>query len=504
MISLFSVILLIFGGLLLYGPLKIRSKYSEVLLVGFVMIAFWVTRAYLHIERILYVGMWVLYFFVLYKLFRKKSIYAPIFLLCCGALKYKLPLLFGFEARLFQAGILFCLGLSMLDYVIRPKSKHYDRLIWYGILIYYVLMLFSVLLRGKFDRLPTMIYVMINQSLLFFVTIQCIKDERDAQTLLKGVFFAVCLMGALGVIGYLVNDPWWGQQVYDNPKILEARNPSLPYEMQVRLSGQWEGRVSSTASNANALGATMVMCFPIGIYLWFSAGSFRGKLLIAGALGILVSSLFLSGSRTAFVAGSIMFLTLTVSLMHDKKRKIGLPKYLFGIGVAIFIILIVAFNSYLSSHTYQRFARIQSISDFYDAGNRTVRWKREISRLDKTYLLIGRGVPGSQGAKGAHSNYIGIIYAGGFFALVAFLVFFVRALRNSLRLEDRLMGLCFFALLIGYAINSITQESAFHHGPGFVFWPVIAVLATCVSRKVKNQSRMNMKPTSLPTFNASK
>jgi|GEM_PF-5350844 len=485
MISLSAVIILILWGLLLYRLFKTRSKYREIGFVGFAMIiAFLVARASLHIEVILYVEMWLLYFFVLYKLFKKKSIYAPIFLLCCAALNYRLPLFFGYEGRLFEAGLVFCISISIADYLFKRKEKKkYDRLIWKGVFIYYLLILASVLTRGNFDRVPTMIYVMIDQSFVFFITIQCLKDKKDLMTLLKGLTFAACLIGIIALVGYAVNDPWWGQHVYDNSKIMDARDPYLPYKTQVRLSGQYEGRVTSTASNANALGATMAMCFPIAAFLLYRSRGPREIALMAIALAIIVISFFLASSRSAFIAGIIGLLLLISGIIFHKRHKRWSGRKIVTLLIMFFVVLGISSSAYFSGQMYHRLASIHSAADILDAGDRAVRWHRELSNLDLFYFIIGRGVPGSEGYGGAHSNYLGIVYAGGLFALIGFLVVFLRAIKNALRMEDRFMGFCLFVSLSIFGIDGITQESCFHHGPAFVFWSIVAILAAYVFRE---------------------
>ena len=440
----------------------------------------------------LYPILWIPYLCLLYFLYKKKSIYAVILLLCFGALNYRLPLHFGFEGKLFHAGVLFCLVLSMLDFSVRPSHGKYDHIIWFAVLAYFLFIFISVLF-AKYDRLPTKIYSMVDQSLLFFVTIKCIKDKKDVNTLFKGVIFAVCIMAGLGLIGYAVNDPWWGQQVYDDPMVMEARNPSLPYHVQVRLFGQWEGRVASTASNANALGATMILAFPIAIYLWFSAKSLVEKLIVSGGMAILIATVGLSGSLTAVFSGIVVSFVLFIGLLGVKKGRVSFFDYVFGVTVSLLIVLSVATSDYFTAGTVQRLKRTQNITDFLELGNRIFLWKEAVTELDVTFLAVGRGRPGPAWRKGAHSNYLGIIYKGGLWAFVAFGVFFLRAIQNALRLQDRLMAICFSLSLIAYALCSITQESAVHNGPGYVFWPVIAILSNRVAMQLSPYPRKRLK-----------
>jgi len=349
-------------------------------------------------------------------------------------------------------------------------------------MVYYLFVLASVSL-GKYDRLPTQIYAAIDHSLLFFVTIRFLGNEKDARTLLKGVIFAVFLMGVLVVIGYAVEDPWWGQQVFDDERVQYAKALGGSYYEQLDTFhrertglGVDTIRTISTASNPNALGLTMLSAFPLVAYFWFRTRAAFSKLLLSVVLVILVANVALAASRTAIVSALLGFLVIFLGLLRVKEVRVAFSHHALGIAFVGLVVFCTMKSDYLSRFAVKRLSNIDSVSTLIDANDRIYRWKRAITNLSVSYLVIGRGHPGSVPG-GAHSNYLGIVYMGGIWALAAFATMFFQAMRNSLQLEDRLLGILFFSFLIIYAVASITQACAYHNGPGYIFWPVMAMLA---------------------------
>ena len=144
--------------------------------------------------------LWIPYLLLLLSLYARRSVLAPILLLCSGALWYRLPLFAGLDGRLFHIGVLCCIGLSVLEGIQAPPRRwKADPFLYKAVFFYFLFVLFSVGV-GEYDRLPTKIYAAIDFCLLFFICNRCVSGMRDARRLLAGVLLAVGLMGGLGII----------------------------------------------------------------------------------------------------------------------------------------------------------------------------------------------------------------------------------------------------------------------------------------------------------------
>ena len=435
-----------------------------------------------------YAIFWIPFLALLCHLYMRRSVWAIVILLCLAALYYRLPILSGLEGRMFHVGLLCCLGIGMLEGLLSPRRRRrpIDRIIWKAVLVYYAFIFLSVALAA-YDRLPTKIYTLLDYSLLFFVCLRCVKDKKDVMTLLKGTIFAVFLMGAIGVIGYALDDPWWGQMVHDDKGAQLARqDPSLSYGEKWRVAAELNKeqrivkrrtRVKSTASSPNDLGTTMVLTLPLLMFFWFKTKSPRHKLLLLGLLVLVITNIILTSSRTAFVTGAATFFIMAVGLACLKRIKIGIFQYVVVIGLMAVLVVVVARSQYFGRFTQERVAAVSDLASLIDAEGRLSRWKYAVEHLGPSYLVIGRGHPGAPGAKGSHNTYVSTIYKAGLWACLAFCICLLRAIRNAMRLEDRLMGISFFAILVAFALSGITQESTMSIGPGYVFWPVAAILA---------------------------
>ena len=437
---------------------------------------------------------WFPYLVLVYRLYMQRSIWAPIILLVFASLCYRLPLYVGgLDGRMFHVGLLLCLGQSIAEAAQRRswhKNEH-DRVIWYAVFIYYGFIAISVI-PATYDRLPTKIYTILDYSLLFFVCLRCIKNEMDARTLVKGAIFAISLMAAIGVIGYALDDPWWGQMVYDDEGAQVARSqPQLSFGEKHREAVEWNRDVSrsatvrlkSTAGDSNSFSLTMLLTVYLLMYFWFRVKRVQHKVGLAALLGLLVTGIILSGCRTVFIAGIISCFLFFVGLARSKMIQLSRSQFLSGIVLITVIVGGLASQEYLSKYSAARIQEVEGVEGLMDAQGRKGRWKYAISQMPLTVAVIGTGQPGAEGTSGAHNLYLSIIYFGGIWCLGAFCVLFLRAIRNALRMEDSLMGLCFLAILAAYAISGITLEHNHAVGPGYIFWPVIAILAKSVSPK---------------------
>lgn len=429
--------------------------------------------------------LWIPYVLILFYFYNKQNIGAIIILICVGLLNYRLPMIFGLNGRLFEIGLLFCFLLDFMKLIIfGQRPRYHDHIISRTIIIYYLLFLVSALF-AKYTSLPNKVYATIDTSLLFFLTIKCIHSRKDVNNLLKGIVFSVSLVAAIGIMGYLVDDPWFGTMSGDNEAIVEARmNKDLSFADKFSLSTElakgrtWYRKVIvSTTESPNALGVILIFNLFILFYLWFRSKKQKYKVLILGLIVLSVTTLIMTGARTAIIAGVFGFLLLSIRF---RKFNIRFRQYVFIVLLLITTLYVLSQNKSIIESTTNKFLQIKSVYDFINAGNRIRRWDYAVSQMTLEMLIIGTGKAGAEGTTGAHNTYLMIIYAGGAWALLAFSIFLLRALRNSLHTYDRFLGLCLFIALIMYAITGITYEHALSLSRGMIFWPIIAILASPV------------------------
>lgn len=433
--------------------------------------------------------LWIPYILILFHFYNKQNIWAIIILICAGLLNYKLPLFFGLEGRLFDVGLLFCFSVDFMKLCIFGQRRRYhDHIISRGIIIYYLLFLVSIIIV-KYDSIPNKVYAVIDTSLLFFLTIKCIHRRKDVNNLLKGIVFSASLVAAIGVIGFLVDDPWFGTMSGDQEDIVIARMDKdlsfaekySVFHEQVKGRTKYRAFIVSTTESASALGVVMLFNLFILLFLWFRSKKKKYRMLILGLIVLSGITLIMTAARTAIFAGAFGFLLLIFISIRFRKFNISFRKYIFIVAILITTFYVLSQNKNISEATTNKILEIKSVYDFISANNRITRWNYAVSQMTPQMLIVGigkKGAEGTSGTRGTHNNYLMIIYIGGVWALIAFSVFLLRALRNSLHTYDRLLGLCLLITLIMYAITGMTYQHAFSLSRGMVFWPIMAILAS--------------------------
>ena len=409
--------------------------------------------------------------------------------MCAGLLNYRLPLFAGLDGRLFDMGLLFCLLVDLMKLSILGKlHRHHDKIISKGIIVYYLLFLVSVIV-AKYDSLPNKVYAAIDTSLLFFLTIKCIHRRKDVDNLLKGIVLGASLIAVIGVIGYLVDDPWFGTMSGDKEDIVLAQmNKDLSFgekysvfHERIKGKARYRAIIGSTTESASALAVIMLFNLCILLYFWFRSKKQKYKMFILGLIVLSGATLIMTTARTAIIAGAFGLLLLIFRNINYRKLHINFRNNIFIVVILITTFYMLSQNKNISGAAYNKFLQITSVEDFFDANKRIQRWNYATSQMTPRMMIIGTGKKGAEGTSGTHNNYLMIIYIGGFWALLAFSIYFLRALRNSFHTYDRLLGVYLSIALIMYAITGMTYEHAFSLSRGMIFWPIMAILASPVA-----------------------
>ena len=409
-------------------------------------------------------------------------------------LNYKLPSFFvtNVEPPMWYVGVVFCILITLADISVSksmPISIRYgcDVMLIKAVIIYTAFIFFSVMLMSEYSfmRKATL---GVDVALLLFIIIPCLKTEKDKLLLLKGAVFGAFLMAAIGMFGYIVDDPSWGHTISKDQKaIIEIRSiPDLSYKNKLALQKLYErGKTSSelslrprfTASSPNDMALVMLVTIPLVIFIYFhSKNNIFDKLILSSIIILFISSILLSGSRTI-----VIFSVLVLPILF---LKLYFLKYVSRIGLLLLFLGLVLLSSFMlfsdiGSSTIGRMSSLTTVNDVMDANGRIARWKIHL-RLMKPYLLvIGNGRIGSVGGGSSigHMNYISTMYRGGAIALTAFLIILFIGLKKSLILKSKLLGFCIFTSILIYVISGITLDINVSTGPPFIFWTLIAVLA---------------------------
>jgi len=416
-----------------------------------------------------------------------------ILLVWVGLLDYQLPTISGARPCIWVLGALFCAGLPVARSSRGQVGSHNgvtcDRRICCAVWVYFILIYFSRFLTHARYGLAEEALRAIDYSLLFILAVRCIRTERDVVTLLKGLVLGTFLMAAVGLMGYVENDPWWGHTIYDGTTEMRARamaGTSFTEKIQAQIwlekgrdVSEIGARARFTADSPNDLATTMLLAFPILAYFWPKARNLVHKPAIVAIIFLLTASIFLAASRTGIIAGCLMLLFLFLAMF--RLRLIRKPQSLVVITLTLAVVGSLCFFSPITDTAKARIKKIENTRDLVAGHGRVAKWKRHLQGLTPSLLIIGTGSVGAEEGQ-AHMNYLSTVYRGGFWALIAFFACLFGSMRNALKLHGRLMGLCLFTSLLTFAVCGIALDSSAAKGPNFIFWPIVAILAK--SRKV--------------------
>jgi len=440
---------------------------------------------------------WVPYLIILFILYKKRNAYAPVLLIIVGMLQYKLPIFFiqNIEPAMWFVGLILCVTMSIADVAVQGKSSRFlvpysDRKIKIYIIIYSCSIFFSVMFMSSYPLMKKITFGF-DYVFLAFIVMQCIKNEKDIEQILKGVLFSVLLMATIGFIGYFFDDPYWGHTISsDQTDVIYAKSiPGLTYSERLKCQAlivkntQFISILSLrprfTSSSPNGLGVTMLLAIPLLLFFYIkSYQSIVSKTLyLTGAL-LLLASILITGSRTVLIAGGLImpilfFLLFRVNYVKKIRFLILISFFLFG------IIPVLLSNS-ISDITKNRMSTIHDQADIVDANGRQSRWRIHLTNLTPEILIFGNGQIGAvgHGTKIAHSNYLSTLYRGGGAALLAFLLCFYRCKVILQRNTDKLFSICLSIPLVIYAFTSISLDLNIAVGPPFIFWTLVGIIAT--------------------------
>ena len=103
---------------------------------------------------------------------------------------------------------------------------------------------------------------------MFFATIFCLKDIEDLEKLIKGIHFGIFLVAAIGTIGLIIGNPFFGFQEIDGKLISKNYFENIAYYNKTIVGNDISvNRVRYSTSDPNSLGILMNFGLLISISL---------------------------------------------------------------------------------------------------------------------------------------------------------------------------------------------------------------------------------------------
>lgn len=216
------------------------------------------------------------------------------------------------------------------------KTKIYIPLGIYGVLVIISTILSDhkqVALWGFVERWEGMI-VILAYLLLFFITINILKAEKDYKRIITFFIISAVVMGLIGIFQYL------GYDLIKTDFIKKIILPSQYESLSDKIKFNFDkGTIYTTLYHYNYVGSYMAMLFPMILAL---ALLWRNKIIkiLLGLVSLLMfSNLIASNSRAGIVGGILAILVLIVIL---RKRMLKHWKIvLSGLGIAMVILMIL-------------------------------------------------------------------------------------------------------------------------------------------------------------------
>ena len=420
----------------------------------------------------------IICFYIIYNFF-KNRIESLICLLIVALLHFELT--FGSKVFPIYQLILLILLFGIIFFGNNKRLK-FDKNIFNATLIFILFLSFSALFIRQEASIIGRLQLCTDYSLFFFLTSYFLKDFNDIKKLIKGIHFGIFLVAFIGIIGYIIGDPFFGFQEYNSKIISSGYFESISdynYSTGESLS---LGRVSFAASDPNSLALLMVFGIIISFSLKNSVKSRYYKYFIYFSTILFSISIILSLSRTGFIA----LLVFILILIYEKRKNILLTIFLI-----LFLATIIFFISNEFDLITNLISRVGREEEIVDANGRFSRWIYHFNKLNLEYLLFGNSHTGHQGnlSTMSHMNYLALIYRGGLLAFFSFLYLLFRLL-NSKKYN---FIFPFTSIGIMILLSSISQELVNSYGPNFIIWPALAILSFS-SQYFKNGNKNSSYP----------
>lgn len=366
--------------------------------------------------------------------------------------------------QVYQIIGLLLIGFIFFTSTARKTFKIYDKQIFNFVLMFMVGISFSALVMRTEASLFGRLQMSFDYSILFFLTLFCVKTIDDSKKLIKGLHLGIFLVALIGLIGFISGNPFFGLEESNGLVLTDdyfENLEALNYYGRIVSAD----RVSFSTSDPNSLGILMVFGAIFSFFIIENKPSTYYKYFNIVSIFMFLYVVILSTSRTALICFFIIYLFKVLSGKRNFFGNIFMPIF-----VVFITFQIAAELGYLEKFLL-RFANSEEMS----SGNgRVERWIYHFNQLNLEYLLFGNSHTGFQGSsKLSHMNYLALIYRGGILTFISFifllskLIFSIKYYKHGPFTEIGLVIL----------IAGISQEIVNSYGPNFIIWGMIASLA---------------------------
>jgi len=248
-----------------------------------------------------------------------------------------------------------------------------------------------------------------------------------------------------------------------------------------------EGALGGIYSNPNDLAFAIVLSLPFGLAFLLRSNSIPRKITWAASLLIMVSALFLTASRGAFIT---FLVAATVGLWHFgiKGRRLHLIAAAAGIAVVVGLAVGGPLKNRLLAIPGEGIENSEQTSALGSLEQRRILISRAFVGIEE-YPLLGIGLhnfPTYSGVwRDVHVTYLQITVEGGIPVLILYLMFFWRGFSNLRRLKgiyDRGSDNVLFAgalhsSLVGFLVGAMFAPEAYQYFPYFAVAYTAVLLA---------------------------
>jgi len=257
-----------------------------------------------------------------------------------------------------------------------------------------------------------------------------------------------------------------------------------------------EGALGGIYSNPNDLAFAIVLSLPFAIAFLLKSGSILRTVTWAAALLIMVSALFLTASRGAFIT---FVVTVTVGLWHFgvKGKRPHLVAAVAGIVVVVGLAVGTPLKDRLLAVSADGIENNTQTSAYGSYEQRRILISRAFVGIEE-YPLLGIGLHNFSTYSGVwrdvHVTYLQIAVEGGIPVLVLYLMFFGRGFSNLRMLKRRehrdteieLLAGALHSSLVGFLVGAMFAPEAYQYFPYFAVAYTAVLLA--ISREQNGEA----------------
>ena len=208
----------------------------------------------------------------------------------------------------------------------------------------------EIALGGFVDRYEGM-YVLLAYMIILFVTMNLLKDESHAKTMLYAIFILLTINCTIGIFQYIGYDLWktsFGKSLM-LPREYKKYADSLNFNFM-------KHEIYSTLYNTNYVGSLMAMLVPLSTTMLILEKNRRLKVISAIMVILSVVNLIGSNARSGIVGCTFAFIVLIVML----NRYIIARWKSFTVITVCIILLVLGINTVSKGAVYKRVTSIKT------------------------------------------------------------------------------------------------------------------------------------------------